>query len=70
MLKKACDCCNKDANSDIKFKLPTYFEIGAFNRGVKLATFRELKDVEMDLCDSCIVKIANFIQSIKNIKEI
>lgn len=65
MLKKVCDCCSKDVNVETKYKLPNYIEVGAYNKGIKTVSFTDLKDVDMDLCDECIMMIASFISAIK-----
>lgn len=68
MLKKICDCCGNDVNVGIKYKLPSYEETCAYNKGVKLMVFTDLRDTEMDLCDERIVHIANFVKALRGRK--
>ena len=65
MLKKICDCCGNEVNVETKFKLPSYTEVAAYNKGVKMVSFTHIKETDMDLCDCCIVNIANFLDVLK-----
>ena len=66
MNKKVCDCCSNNVNVETKFKLPSYVDHIAYNKGIQVALFTDLREVDMDLCDECIIRIANFVSAIKS----